>query len=255
MNSLFRSLFAACAIAVAPAAAIAQYAMDMRLDYPSYLQFESVSATIAIRNDTDRMLLVGGLRATAVVDFKITRNNGPVRRINNGLVLENVLIMPGQTREVAVDVGRYYDMQPMGQYEIKATFSTEGARFVSSPRIIDVVPGLELTSAIRPVANHPSRMRRYTLRYWNRKNREMLFLCAADEKEGVNYGVFTLGSMVRVFPPELNIDTAGNILVKHQADNGVFAYTTLKSTVDGVVMVRQQIKASDLKLPGGRKAD
>jgi len=169
------------------------------------------------------------------------------------MLVENVLIMPGQTRELKVDLGRYYDVQQFGLYEITASLVADGVRLFSSPRVVDVVPGLELSSVVRAVPNHPSRMRRYTLRYWSRNDREMLFLCVVDEKEGVNYGVHVLGPVVRVVLPEMSFDQLGNVKVKHQSDNGVFAYTTLKSTVDGVVLVRQQIENDDIKAPGGRR--
>ena len=158
------------------------------------------------------------------------------------MLVENALIMPGQTRELKVDLGRYYDIQQFGLYEITASLVADGVTLFSSPRVVDVVPGLELSSVVRAVPNHPSRMRRYTLRYWNRSDREMLFLCVVDEKEGVNYGVHVLGPVVRVVLPEMSFDQFGNVKVKHQSDNGVFAYTTLKSTVDGVVLVRQKIE-------------
>ena len=229
----------------------AQYAMDMRLQHTAYIQFEAMEVHIVLRNDTDRMLLIGGLRETASLDFSITKHGESVKRRSRGLLVENVLIMPGQTREMAVDLGRHYDVQTLGQYEITGLFSADGTRFQCLPRVVDVVPGLELTSAYRAVPNHPGMRRKYTLKYWARKEREMLFLSISDEKGVVNYGVFMLGPMVRVTPPELTVDGAGNVLVKHQADNGVFAHTTFKSTVDGVTLVRQQIKTDDAKVPGG----
>lgn len=255
MRKMLKALFAAAAVAAVPGTLPAQYALDMRLEHTSYLQFEGMEAHVVVRNDTDHLLLIGGLRETSAVDFDITRNKETVRRRSKGLLAENVLILPGQTREIVVDLGRHYDIQPLGEYRIAASFVVDGAKFISPPRFVDVVPGLILTSTLKAVPKHPSRMRRYTLRYWNRQDREMLFLCVADEKEGINYGVFMLGPMVRVVPPELSVDSSGNVLVKHQADNGTFAFTTLKSTFESVVLVRQQIKSSEMKLPGGRKSD
>ncbi|MEI6972993.1 MAG: hypothetical protein WCL44_15930 [bacterium] len=248
-----RVLLVAAAILAAPLVLHAQYAMDMKLDNTSYLQFESMEARVVVRNDTDRMLLVGGLRETASIDFIINRGNEPVRRRSAGLIVENTLIMPGQTREVVVDLGRHYNIQTIGQYEITATFTADRGTYKSAPTIVDVVPGLELTNVRRSVPNHPSMIRKYSLRYWSRQNREMLFLCVTDEKEGINYGVFMLGPIVRVIPPEISVDSSGEVRVRHQADNGVFAHTALKSTAEGVALVRQQIKTEDVRLPGGGK--
>ncbi|MEI6218117.1 MAG: hypothetical protein WCP86_04405 [bacterium] len=253
MKNVLMLLLVAVAVVSGPRPLLAQYAMDMKLDNPSYLQFEAMEARVVVRNDTDRLLLIGGLRETAVVEFSIRRNNQAVQRRRTGMLVENALIMPGQTRELKVDLGRYYDIQQFGLYEITASLVADGVTLFSSPRVVDVVPGLELSSVVRAVPNHPSRMRRYTLRYWNRSDREMLFLCVVDEKEGVNYGVHVLGPVVRVVLPEMSFDQFGNVKVKHQSDNGVFAYTTLKSTVDGVVLVRQKIENDDIKAPGGRK--
>lgn len=253
MSKTLKTMFVAVMVLAAPGLLQAQYAIDMVLDNTSYLQFESMEARVTIRNDTDHMLLLGGLRETAVMEFKIIRNSETVTRRTKGLLVENVLVMPGQTKDITIDLGRHYNIQSLGQYLVSATFSLDGTKFQTSPRVVDVVPGLELDSTLRSVLNQPASMRKYSLKYWSRKDREMLFLCVIDEKEGVNYGVFMLGPIVRVFPPELSVDVAGNVQIKHQADNGVFAYTTLKSTVDGVALVRQEVKTSEVKLPGGRK--
>jgi len=241
-------------VLVVPVLSQAQYAVDMVLENTSYLQFEAMEARVTIRNDSDHMLLLGGLRETAVMEFKIIRNNETVTRRTRGLLVENVLVMPGQTKDIIIDLGRNYNIQSLGQYSVSATFSMDGSKSQTSPRVVDVVPGLELDSKLRSVFNKPASVRKYSLKYWSRKDREMLFLCVVDEKEGMNYGVFMLGPIVRVFPPELSVDVAGNVLIKHQADNGVFAYTTLKSTVDGVALVGQEVKTSEVKLPGGRKS-
>lgn len=254
MSRSNKALFAVILILSVPGLLMAQYAMDMVLDNTSYIQFEAMNARLTIRNDSEHMLLLGGLRETATVEFKITRNDELVARRSKGLMVENVLVMPGQTKEITVDLSRHYNVQTLGQYAVSASFSFEGAKFQTAPRIVDVVPGLEMVSAIKAVPGQPEKIRKYTLRYWSRKDREMLFLCVADEKEGLNYGVFMLGPIVRVFPPELSIDSAGNVQVKHQADNGVFAFTALKSTAEGVAMVKQDIKTTEVKLPGSRKS-
>lgn len=254
MTQGLKTMLVVAALLAAPRILTAQYAMDMRLENTSYLQFESMESKVVIRNDTDRMLLIGGLRETAAVDFIITRNKEIVRRRSNGLLVENVLVMPGQTRDVVVDLGRHYNIQSLGQYEITATFTADSGIYKSPPRVVDVVPGLELASILRALPNHPSMIRKYSLRYWSRQDREMLFLCVSDEKGSVNYGVFMLGPIVRVVPPEITVNASGEVLVKHQADNGVFAHTFLKSTIDGVELVRQQIKTEDIKMPGGGKS-
>ena len=229
-------------LTLAAGSAEAQVAMDLIFDYPSYLRDEQTHARVAIRNDTDRLLLVGGLRGAVTLEFRIMSNDRNIPRTSGGLMVENAIIMPGQVREVIVDLRSHFNIQPAGQYQVTASVAMGRQNFLSPRRVIDVVPGIELLSAKMAVPGYPARVRSYSLRYWNRKDRDELFLSASDEKEGMSCGVLHLGPLVRFMSPEITIDADGSIRTKHQCASDRIAYTALKSTINGVSFVGQETK-------------
>lgn len=222
--------------------AFAQYGLSLTSEYSTYLRFESVNVHVTLRNDGDHMLLLGGLRQSVLLQFEVLKNGRDVPRTSKGLMVENMLIMPGQAKDIKVDLRPHFDFQSPGQYQLAAIIVVGDLKYTSAKSVIDVVPGLEIKGIDRPVPGNSSRIRTYSLRYWDRKNTERLFLCVSDKVEGMSYGVFDLGPLVRVNPPALTVDVSGNVLVRHQSGNGIFSYTTFRSSLNGVEFVRQEIK-------------
>src|SRR5512137_2279069 len=101
-------LFATC---IGVPMAYGQYGLDLSPEYPTYLRFEAVGVHVTLRNDSDHVLLVGGLREGVVLEFAVRRNDRDVPRTSKGLIVENMLIMPGQTKDIMIDLRPHYDFQ------------------------------------------------------------------------------------------------------------------------------------------------
>jgi len=228
------------AAVVLPSAALSQLAVEARLDHSSFLRFEPVVVHVRVRNDTSRMLILGGLRKEALLEFDVFRGDQRIPRKSGSMIVENVLLMPGESRQIDVPLAAHYDLQRAGQYTIAAAVEGENERHSSKTLALDVVPGVEIESVVRPVQDQPSMMRTYSLRHWNRESRSYLFLCVSGEEEAVSYGVFNLGPLLRFVRPELTVDVSGNVMVKHQSNKDTFLYTTFRSTVDGISFISQE---------------
>ena len=250
-----RLAIAFAAAVLVPSAALCQFTVEAQLDHSSFLRFEPVIVHVRIRNDTSRMLILGGLRKETTLEFDVFRGEQRVARKGGGPIVENVLLMPGESRQMDVMLAKYYEIQQTGQYRVAAAVSREDQKYTSRTMALDIVPGVEIQSVVRPVVDQPSMKRTYSLRHWNRENMSHLFLCVSGEEEGVSYGVFNLGPLIRFVQPELTVDVSGNVTVKHQSGKDTFLCTTFRSTVDGVNFVDQEAERYDGSIRMGTRTD
>ena len=230
-------------LALLPGEALCQIAVGIQFPHSDYIRFEPVKATVRIQNDTDTLLIIGGIGEGATLDFDVrTKDQFRLKRKTSCLTATNVIVLPGKIKEISVDVAAHYDLQPHGQYCIKAEISTSANRYLSTPQVIDIVPGIELQTVERAVPSQPTVMRTYKLLYWTRNDVEHLFLTVTDKEQRTVYGIFDLGSVMRFVPPSITVDVSGNVTVRHQPDHDVTILTFLQSLPQGVSFLRQESK-------------
>jgi hypothetical protein len=123
--------------------------------------------------------------------------------------------------------------------------SQSGEAWESGAAMIDIVPGLPITSTERLVSGYRERLRRFSLRYWTRAGHEYLFLSVDEAKGGYNYGVFELGKLLRVRKPALRVDRKGDVKVWHQTGSDRYLLSILQSRPDSVTLVRQSDHQED----------
>ena len=222
---------------------MAQYAVDVDLEYSAYLLFEAMPARVRVRNDTAQTLVIGGSEHRMMLDLSVTgQDDRPMERTSRGPVLENEIVLPSQGREFKVDLRQHFRIQHPGRYTIRVYLNAGDRRYGSPVRCVDVVPGLDVKTVEKPLPDDPSRLRTYSLKYWERGQREQLFLCVREQDGSVSYGVMALGPVVRFMPPELDVSNSGDVTVRHQASEAGITTTTFKSTIDGIIFLKQDVK-------------
>jgi len=156
-------------------------------------------------------------------------------------------INPGEKQDFITDITLRYDLAAVGRYVVRAVVVVGTTRYESNAVVIDVVRGIEITSVTKSVSGYSDRSRRYVLRYWARNQYEFLFLCVEEDGGRTSYGVFSLGPVIRVAKPVLEVDRAGNITVIHQATRMTFLHSKFEATPDGVFFVDQTYRTADGK--------
>lgn len=223
--------------------------LHLELEQSSCLQFEGVLGVVTVRNDTDSPLLIGDASrpGRVALEFDVTREGDDI--VPKGRptpIVDNVIIKPDETRRLAVDVSRWYNMNRMGRYIVRAVLR-KGHRMTHSQRqMIDIVRGLEIASKTRRVPGYADLSRTYSLRYWKRGRHEYVFLVVNEEPSGLNYGVFQLGRIIRVSKPALSVDRKGKVEIRHQCGPDCYIRTVFKSKRDGVHFIDQRYE-----LPNG----
>jgi len=242
MNKIISALAGALLTLVASDCRCLELRVSLRLDPISALQFESVTAFVSILNDGEGTFIFDDsdeknkIRIFFMVERKM---DYPVKRIDDRPPLKRMKLEPGEKQEFIADVSAFHDMGAPGRYVVRAAVEVGKTRFESNPVVMDVVRGIEIGSVTRAVPSYPDRDRTYSLRYWTRDKREILFLCVDEDGGKTSYGVFALGTLLRMMKPSIEVDRQGNVVVYHQTNRACFIRSKFESNMDGVFFIDQ----------------
>ena len=226
----------------------AQAQLEMKVEIPhrTYLLFEPVPAKVTLRNVTDEELVLGSQPGEATFSFLInSRPDRDLRRRGTGPLVPRTVVSPGKSTSFEVELVANYGLVYEGEYIVAARLEWDNDEFTSRGAVVDVVPGLEVLSMKKHVPNYRKRIRNYSLRYLNREEELVLFLSIYDETERANYGVFPLGSFVRVTDPQISFDSKGFLKVVHQSQPNLYTHSYLESNRYGARMITQEFYDRD----------
>ncbi|MFH0879575.1 MAG: hypothetical protein V2A34_07660 [Lentisphaerota bacterium] len=212
--------------------AAAQLEVSCRLVNNRTLPYEPVGVLLTVVNNTGAPLDFTGEKANASLRFDVESQPGVlVRQLRDELV-DGPFVIPSQktmTREI--NLLESYDIRNAGPYMLSARVEWGNRIYASTKVSLEVNPGLEVDRLVCGIPGRPNELRAYTLHILSRDRNDHLFLRMDDEDAGVCFGVFDLGHVVRLYKPELKMDSKGNFHVLHQS--GPWRYTLSIFSPDG----------------------
>jgi hypothetical protein len=228
----------------------AQLGIDVKIENRAVLEFETVLATITLRNDAETPLVIGERDFNAT--FEIVLGRQVQRTEESGqttkrAITRGIVILPGKGRTELVDISSLFDLREMGGYRLSVQVVHEGRSYVSREQIFDVVPGIELQSVTHPMPGYRSTKLTYSLRYWTRRSTEHLFMVIKDTSNRLSYGTFDLGCIIRFMPPKMSYERTGTLTVVHQSGRERYTRSVFKVSGEGVQFAEQTNH-----LPNGR---
>jgi hypothetical protein len=216
------------------------------LEHSTLLKFEPVRLYVTLRNNTSASMVLDeeSAGANATLRFVVDRGGDQrCSRFNRSPMVRHTEIAPGESRQWLLDLSRWYDVAGEGRYAVTAELEWLGRAHTAPRAVFDVVPGIELRRVSRPLPGYTDIDWTYSLRYWTRPHKglrsESLFLTVDDEKEGLNYGVFELGRLLRVHPPAIVVDPHGLVTIVHQSSQDCFVRSMLTVSLNGVSLMDQ----------------
>lgn len=243
-----------CLLNLGPAQA--QLELNLKLASDQVLVGETVTATVTLRNQTGQLLAFDAAPEAPRLRFNLEMGNGKlIPRADDGPVLSEVQVMPGATAELKVNLTRLYAIQAVGRYRVAAVVNWRGREYWSGNAFLEVVPGFELMRLSAGVPGDPMALRFYVLEYLQKARGEDLYLRIEDAHTQRIFGMYNLGRIVRVRPPDLRIDEAGNVHVLFQSAGLAFVHTAFTPygvllTSEKVVGAREKVRLE--QLPDGR---
>lgn len=219
--------------------ATAQVRVSLEPEHNSAILHEVIVLKLTISNDTDIPLVFSKTYSTSSLRLRIRKSSanpslGDICNLERELV-----VMPGKSKTELIEAGELYDFKQPGSYRLRAEVDYGDVRFKSREKIIDVVPGVEIARAIRPLPGYVDTGITYTLRYWTRNRTEYLFLCAEDRMRSVWYGTFQLGQIVRFRDPEFTFDSNKVLHIMHQSGRARLTKSTFHVSESGINFVAQ----------------
>ncbi len=213
-----RPALAVLVLAAWPLLAPGQLALELSLPSFNALVFEPVNGVVTLRNNSGRALSFDAGPDSARLSFGVELGQGRlIEPARAGPILADGSVAPGATRSMEFNISRLYAMNRLGRYRIQAQVEWRGVTYVSAPVFLEVVKGSELARLKTGVPGDAQALRTYVLEYLQKDTtEEHIYLRIEDESAGEIYGLFNLGRVVRVRPPDLQVDESGNAHVLFQ---------------------------------------
>ncbi len=231
MRGALGYLAAGLLLAAVPAGA--QIEVSSRLEHDRVLMFEPIRVEVTVQNRTGLTLRLGDPEAedgaTLEVDVEAGRGEYLARR-DRPLLDEPVTIGPRQVATIRLELRSLFRFRQQGPHTLRVGLRWDDELIPGGRRFFDILPGMELASFRALLADPPGARRTVSLRTLNRERMEFLFLRIDDEREDLCYGVFNLGTVVRVFPPVLRMDAADRIHVLHQSAPARFTHSIIEAS-------------------------
>lgn len=242
-------VLAAMVYATAAFPAAAQISMQCRLENARTVLFEPIIMSLDIINNTGDILDFSGAIPNAHLAFDVEQSPGVVVPPTGvPLFAQAVAIKSGDTFSGKVNLQATYKITDTGPYTVTTRVEWGGKVFISPKLFLDVLPGLEIAKLVAGIPKDPNVVRSYTLRTLNRDRCETVFLRINDDEKGMCYGVFDLGTIVRMFEPKLQVDDVGSIHVLHQSGPWQFTHSVFTPHGDFVAQEVYSAEGSSIEL-------
>lgn len=231
------TLLAACRAA-------AQMDVDLRLGETVYILGEPIRADVRIVNRGTLPFIISSaspaFRQNGFFFDVLDREREPLVPVHPRTpLIPELLLPPGETKAAAFELDEWYPMYKTGRYLITAMAHREDHRYASGQRAIDIVPGLEMKSAIQLFADRPNEQRKLALVYWVRRQAEYLFLRVTDSPGDRVWTTLELGRLLRTTAPTIDVTPDGEIVIVHRATRDVFLRSRVRSSPAGVELLAQ----------------
>ncbi len=203
----------------------AQVEINWALEHRRTVLMEPVMATVRIINNTGIELdLAPGGNARLGFDVE-DQPTSFVPFTGQPLVREAPPIPSGETHDIVVNLLDAYRILYGQSYMLTPFVEVDGMRFFGKRASLEVQPGLEL---LKRNYGMPSlgTAREVSLRLIHRDRIDHLFFRIDNSENGFCLGVYDLGSIIRFFTPQLEIDSDKVFHVLQQTTPDRFRYSS-----------------------------
>jgi hypothetical protein len=221
-----------------------QLEVDLTLDQSVYIVGEPIRADVTIANHFPTPFGIGpGIdyrRNNLTFEIKDNARDTLPSKHPDAAMIANLMLAGGESHAAAFELDEWYAMSRTGSYIVRAVVRRDDRIYTSPARAINIVPGLEVASAVQFFGDRPDIQRKLSLVYYMRRQAEFLFLRCTDTPGDRIWMTLELGRLVRTTPPTLSIAPGGEVTIVHRATQDAFLRTRVRSTVDGVTLLAQE---------------
>ena len=234
-------LFAMSAICSAFAAP-SGITVSLKLDETNYVVGERVRGVIDVSNMLADKISVGYTNSEdrLFVEIIHASDGSELERGKRRPFTAPFWIKSNEGQKLEVFLGDHYDLTDPGRYLARPVLVHRGYRYEGLYRSFDVVPGMEISTAMQLFSNAGDKKRVFRLLHWARQGSEHLFLAAEDDN-GKRWVTTDVGPMMRITRPTLSIMPNGQLIVFHRNGPDSFVRSEFWSLTDALVIRSRQM--------------
>ncbi len=243
MKRIFAFIVSAAVSAVA-SAATSEITVGLKMDNLDFVVGETVGAVVNVMNISPDELSVGYDNSPDRFFIEVLRSPEmtQMERISSGPFVAAFKLRPNEGLKLATRLGDRYDMRHPGRYLARPVLVHGGIRFEGQMRAFDIVPGMQIASALQMFSNHDGLRREFDLLRWSRGGRDHLFITAHDSGANTrSWQTTDLGEMMKITKPTISIMPSGEVVVLHRVDPDNFIRSEFWSVPDGIEFYRREL--------------
>ncbi|MEO0452541.1 MAG: hypothetical protein AAFY98_00205 [Verrucomicrobiota bacterium] len=227
MKNLFLVCLSLAVIGLAATDLHAQLSVRIQADRDSYLLYEPVVYTVQLSNDGDIPLALsdGDTGINPWLNFLIFDSSERRVRSIPGKSMPDLILEPGESKALAVNLIPLYQLRSTGQYDVKVSVKIPGGRTVlTSPLRFYIGKGQEIWSESQLIDGVS---REYSLHLFIEGEQLYLYSRVEEPEQRLVYGTTRLGPLVGYTEPKAMFDKNGNFHVLHISNSTVHTHSML----------------------------
>jgi len=244
MTNRFLPLLALVLLATG-ASSQAQIRVALAAERSTFLLYEPMVITVQLANSSgERIVLNSGPSDRPWLSFLVRSVDGRKIRSEQPLSLDPVILEPGQSRLLSVDLTPLYAIRETGQYTVQASVQPPGRQaYLTDGLAISVGKGETLWT--KSYVDGGSKRVVSLIRFMDRKD-VSLYLRVEEPQENLVYSTVRLGKFVAFTSPQVELDAQRGIHIVHPVGARLYRYT--RANAEGSV-IQQEDRESGTSQP------
>ncbi len=209
----------ACLSFTAFAETIVPISVNLRLDEIDYVSGERIRGVIDVKNMSPNIVSVGESFSPDRLFVEVFRaaNMTELQRTTDAPFVAPFSLDMNEGQCLETFLADHFMLLEPGRYLARPVLAHNKKRYVGQYRAFDVVPGMQITSALQMFKNQEGLSRRFNLVQWGRKGCEHLFVTAQDEgTSNRRWRTIDVGALMKITKPTISILATGEVVVIHR---------------------------------------
>ncbi|MCX7008672.1 MAG: hypothetical protein NTY53_15715, partial [Kiritimatiellaeota bacterium] len=220
-------LFALLTLSLLPASA--QIEVICQPIHNAFLIGEESTVRLEVRNNTGGPLVIAGTNRNAKLAFELTTETGAAVPTKGELPFApSDVIRPGQEWIRAIDLQPFFDLRNTGRFKLRAFVEWDGNGYISAKSFFNIERGTEVAKQTVSTGTGKEKITvKYSLRTVAREEGEILFLCLENPDTQMRFAAANLGTLVRLYIPQMLRDSSGHMHILHQSAPNRFTHSDI----------------------------
>ncbi|MFA6928912.1 MAG: hypothetical protein WCT05_01190 [Lentisphaeria bacterium] len=220
-------------LSLAGMAVHAQIGLQLKADYPRYMRYEMIDLKLVISNISGNTLVFSNNKEAAEngrIFFAVNEHSGKVAKAfdPNANPAADLILAPGESRELRISINMLHDMQREGIYSVTAylNHSRLPKTHLSNTINFEVMEGstiLERNIGL-PSQNSTEVIKSIRLLLLLFQDTEEKKYCLRAEDDEQIYAVYRLGPYLSGTPAQMDIDGSSSVHILIQVRPKLYSY-------------------------------